>query len=379
MPSSRSNPSIDSYDDTVIFNPGVTKSLQDSVTDEHRTQVSDQPLVTTGGVETGLQQEMIDQQKFEQGASTSLSALTQLGAAAKIYSDNMNIQTQGMAQYLEDQTESDKKNLDALKTTYENRKKMTEINNYYSDRYESQSNIMKKIAMISILLLISIFIKTKKLIPANLANAIIILIIILGGFYVLWQIIDFLRRDNTNYDEYKFPNMPEFESGDSTGESIWDYNKRNFITPSIGSLGKDIGLGCIGEDCCSQPLLFDNLDVGKEIHIDISNNQNVYSDDDGVYQLIWVNLPKSEIDPIEAGDFVIETVNAYKDGDVRLSKLSIDPDDDDENNGLYVFKNQTKKDSVSMKYSNKLNRCVLEQSFKNIGQKGGTLGYSSLS
>ena len=317
--------------------------------------------------------------KRESGFQGGIQLGSTIGEVGKVVTDNANIQSQAIGEYLTEQIDENKNNLDVLRQTYQNRKKMTEINNYYSDRYEAQTNMMKKISLISILLMITIFIKTRNIVPENVMNAAIILILILGGLYIVWLLIDFYRRDNTNFDEYKFPNMPEYEPSD--GESISEYNKRNFILPTMGQLGGELGLGCMGESCCEIGPLFTSLDVGKEITIGITDNdnQNTYISDGKTYYIIWTSLPQGLIDPIEEGTrLVIESVNPYKNGDVKLKKISVDDTTEDE---IYVLQNPELVTDYSLKYDQEKNKCIVvsnKEGFSANGRKsGGGLKYAS--
>ena len=71
---------------------------------------------------------------------------------------------------VEDQLNQAKGKIDELQSTNDTKMRMVEINTYYGQRYEAQSNVMKQIIMICIPVLILFILKKKSLIPETIAN-----------------------------------------------------------------------------------------------------------------------------------------------------------------------------------------------------------------
>ena len=132
--------------------------------------------------------------------------------------------------------------------------RMTEINTYYSQRYQAQTNLMKQIIVICIpILLVSVLMK-KEIVPKNIGMGIIGLILVLGFIRLIYTGIDLMRRDNMNYDEYDFPF--DAESASSSVSSTSDESDQ----PGSGLSSK---IKCIGSECC---------DISNGLVYDSSNN-----------------------------------------------------------------------------------------------------------
>jgi hypothetical protein len=142
--------------------------------------------------------------------------------------------------------------LKKIENEKEDKIRMTEINTYYSQRYQAQTNFMKQIIVICIpILLVSVLMK-KEIIPKNIAMGIIGIILVLGSIRILYTGIDLMRRDNMNYDEYEFYFDPNSVSVSSTSDES--------DQPGSGLSSK---IKCVGSECC---------DVSNGLVYDSSNN-----------------------------------------------------------------------------------------------------------
>jgi len=130
------------------------------------------------------------------------------------------------------------KNLKLLEQQRFNELRMAEINDYYSDKYTTQTSVMKTIVYFSIPILILGILMKKEILSKNIALAIIG---VLGGicvFIVIMQSIDIMRRSNMVFDEYNFPSNPD-ELANQAGSGTGAQPKARNMT-----------LGCTGEACC---------------------------------------------------------------------------------------------------------------------------------
>ena len=193
------------------------------------------------------------------------------------------------------------KNLSTLEQARFNKVRMAEINNYYSDKYGAQTNVMKMIVYFCIPILILGILMKKEFISKNIATALIGILVGLAIIIVLFQAIDIARRNNMVFSEYDFPfNMDnvdlnsESNSNDQPkqkdysmsciGEAccpdgndfgtLWDNNQKKCVTPNYENSQSE---GFVGERCLQNS--FDKADFN--VNIFKNNNQEVkgYSDD----------------------------------------------------------------------------------------------------
>jgi hypothetical protein len=131
-------------------------------------------------------------------------------------------------------------NLSALEQARNNKVRMAEINNYYSEKYIAQTNVMKTIVYFCIPILILGILMKKEFIPNNIATAFIGILVGLAVVVVIFQGIDLYSRSNMVYSEYKFPFDPNNVDLDSESNDD-DQPKR-----------KDRTLSCAAEACCPE-------------------------------------------------------------------------------------------------------------------------------
>jgi hypothetical protein len=145
-----------------------------------------------------------------------------------------------------------------------NKLRMVEINTYYGKRYRSYTELMKIVIFSCILFLILALLKKKELLPENIANGLLSIVLIISLFFFLRKVNDIYWRDNMNFDQYNWFNVP-----DSHGKTVFEYDKEAIdgdnladdsdlnnefyeFTKEASSLG-----GCIGAKCCSKKMKYD--------------------------------------------------------------------------------------------------------------------------
>lgn len=124
------------------------------------------------------------------------------------YSTNVADSQQDVTTILDEEIEEKQKNFNILKNEKNNNIRMTEINNYYAKKHNAQSNVMKTLLISCILVLLLTFIKKKELLPNNLVAILIGIIIFFGGLRISLLTLDIARRDNMNFDKYKWDFTP---------------------------------------------------------------------------------------------------------------------------------------------------------------------------
>ena len=150
---------------------------------------------------------------------------------------------------VEDQLNQAKAKIDQLQSTNDTKMRMVEINTYYGQRYEAQSDLMKKIIFICIPVLIVYILKKKSLIPDMIANYVLGLIISIGTFILMLNMWDIFTRNNIHFDTYDW----KYESPDAQTPSIWQYNKDNLFnfTNLFQDLLANLGI-CVSAKCCAK-------------------------------------------------------------------------------------------------------------------------------
>ncbi len=168
---------------------------------------------------------------FHNALSSSVGTLEDQTAAITIVENELN---------------QSKKRLEALEAEKNNKIRLVEINNYYSDKYAEHSELMKIIVFTLVPIIILAFLYNKGLLP----NAVyLILLIIIGtiGAYFFWiKYASIVMRDNMNYQEYNWSFDPKLVS---TSPSV--------VTDDPWSIPNMPGT-CIGQNCCSDGLTWDS-------------------------------------------------------------------------------------------------------------------------
>ena len=155
---------------------------------------------------------------------------------------------------VESQLNDSKNAIDKLQNRNDTQMRLVQINTYYGQRYESHSNLMKKLIVVCVPLLVLIILKKKSLLPETISKYAIGITIAVGAIYIIRDLWDIFTRSNMNYDEYDW----KYEDPSKQSPSIWQYNKDhlyNFSNP-LKNLMKNLGV-CIGESCCGDGLAFD--------------------------------------------------------------------------------------------------------------------------
>lgn len=149
---------------------------------------------------------------------------------------------------METELNNTKSNLNYLTDNKNNKMRMVEINTYYASKYHAQSGLMKLIIIVCIPLLILAILAKKKILPQNIANVFIGIILVIGGFMIIKQSINLASRSNMNYDEFNWK---------------WDAGEVEVDTSdTTTSSSLTLGSGCVGSACCSSGMYYDS-DLGQ--------------------------------------------------------------------------------------------------------------------
>ena len=127
-----------------------------------------------------------------------------------------------------------------------NTRRMAEINNYYSEKYSAQTNVMKTIVYFCIPILILGILMKKGLVPRNISLIIMSILIGLAIVIVFLEVIDIMRRDNMVFSEYKFPFNP----------NEVDKLMSNDLSNPDQPVARDMTMSCLGAACCPKDNTF---------------------------------------------------------------------------------------------------------------------------
>jgi len=167
---------------------------------------------------------------FQGALNTSVGSLKQQVSAIKIVESELN---------------RSKKRLQNLQEEQNNKIRLVEINTYYGDKYAEHSELMKIVIFTLIPVIILVFLHNKGFLPNTIYNILLVIVAFIGVYYFLNKIVSIISRDNMNYQEYNW-------YFDTKGLPV---NTASSSDPWL--TGVDFGT-CIGENCCSDGLVYDN-------------------------------------------------------------------------------------------------------------------------
>jgi hypothetical protein len=143
------------------------------------------------------------------------------------------------------------KSAGSLKQDNLNKRRMAQINTYYTQNYEANTEIMKNIIFLSLALMALAVLRKKQLIPDSISTLGVIFALTLGGIVIGQQAYDIIRRNDHDFDKYD-----------------WNFNEEEMNRKHITQLSDDpanlseMGMGmapCYGPGCC---------DVGTTWNVD---------------------------------------------------------------------------------------------------------------
>lgn len=145
-------------------------------------------------------------------------------------------------EFIRKEKERAKKNADLLSEDNLNKRRMAQINTYYTRNYEANTEVMKNIIFLSIGLIALAVLRKKELIPDSISTLGVIFVLTLGGIVIGQQAYDIIRRNDHDFDKYD-----------------WNFNEEEMNKKHITQLSDDpanlseLGMGmapCYGPGCC---------------------------------------------------------------------------------------------------------------------------------
>ena len=151
---------------------------------------------------------------------------------------------------IEKQLNEAKKKLQRLELEKNNKIRLIEINDYYGEKYNEYTILMKYIIFMLIPIIIISFLFNLGFIPSVVFYLLLAIITIIGSIFIIYRLLSIWSRNNMNYQEYS-----------------WRFNIKNapsVINKKAGDndpwlSGTPMGIGtCIGSNCCTPGMVYDN-------------------------------------------------------------------------------------------------------------------------
>lgn len=154
---------------------------------------------------------------------------------------------------VEEDLSNAKAQLNQLYEIKNNKTRMVQINTYYGKQYKAQSRLMKLCIFVGVLLLILAILR-KTILPELIANALLGIVFVLGGFFIIRRWLDISWRDNMNFDAYNWQFNP-----DAQIPTVYDYNmdKLNGLISDVKGMTMP-SMDCIGNACCTAGMMYDS-------------------------------------------------------------------------------------------------------------------------
>lgn len=145
-------------------------------------------------------------------------------------------------QFIKTEKERAASNANSLKEDNSNKRRMAQINTYYTKNYEANTEVMKNIIYVSVALIVLAVLRNKDLIPTSISTLGVIFVLTLGGIVVGKQVFDIIRRNDHDFDKYDW-NFNEEEMNDK------QLLQQNSETSNLSDMGMGMA-PCYGPGCC---------------------------------------------------------------------------------------------------------------------------------
>jgi hypothetical protein len=129
--------------------------------------------------------------------------------------------------------------MEDAKTSQDEKERMIQLNTYYGKRFMAQSGVMKIFIYMCVPVLILAILANMGFLPNYIAGFLIIAAIVVGLIYIYYAMDDINRRDEMNFDEYKW----EFDPS-RVGPIVHPHRHHKKKAVSAATTG------CMNEACC---------------------------------------------------------------------------------------------------------------------------------
>lgn len=248
---------IDAHTNAVATNPSDSKTV--SVAILPSTSVSNQyvttggtSLATAGGATSSLSTMTAGTDVYNAIVDLAVSTYNSINGASQVFSDQSLYDAQGTAMtFIENERARAKRNAEILESDNNNKKRMSQINVYYTQNYQANIDIMKNVIYMSVFVIILSILKKRELIPSAISTLGTILILVFGSISIGKKIFDILRRNDFEFDKYDWNFDP-----DNVDTSKMVKSSENGLT-DLSMIGA-FGAPCYGPGCCESNTAWDD-------------------------------------------------------------------------------------------------------------------------
>ncbi len=182
-------------------------------------------------------------------------------------SRNNLVQQLTTTKIVENELNNSKSYLDQLNENKYNKLRMVEINAYMGDKYKAYAELLKLIVYVCIPIMAVMLISKFNIIPeryvsknnvSDVFTVLILVILIVGGYYVITKLLDISSRSNMNFNEYDWGFDPAALANHPTVIK-YDEQQLNYAKGDLYSLGKRLHdtTGCYDSSCCDKGTKYD--------------------------------------------------------------------------------------------------------------------------
>ena len=152
--------------------------------------------------------------------------------------------------FIKQEKERSSKNAKMLSEDNTNKRRMAQVNTYYTRHYEENTDVMKNIIFVTVALIIMALLRKKELIPESISTLGIILILTFGGITVGTKVYDIMRRNDHDFDKYDWT----FNEDEMNKKQL---NQQNTDPSNLSEMGMGMA-PCYGPGCCDVGTTWDN-------------------------------------------------------------------------------------------------------------------------
>lgn len=169
-------------------------------------------------------------------AESRVSLYTQLNQNAVYLNDrygdtrNSAMNQKAVVDIVEAELNNVKKQMNVYKTDLTNKLRLIEINDYYDKKYTSQTDVLKTISGLCLIIVVLLIINQKTNMPEKITNILIGIIIAIGIIVTILKLWNIFIRDNQVFDEFDWFLKPSAKK-DSGGNKNKDDDDKHYCPP----------------------------------------------------------------------------------------------------------------------------------------------------
>jgi len=203
------------------------------------------------------QQQQAIVQKINQISSMRLNLYETLNGVTgyfqnSLYNSQGTLKDQEAAiNIVEEELNRAKVKLRILEEEKNNKIRLIEINTYYGEKYQEHTQLMKIIIFTLVPIIILAILNNKGLLPAAIYYGLVVIISIIGAYFMWGKLASMWNRSNMNYQEYNWPDYKPSQTSTSSSTTTTTDPWAN------GVYINDPSNGCEDQYCCAPGTTYD--------------------------------------------------------------------------------------------------------------------------